>query len=327
VAIDVVICTYDRADDLDRVLVALAAQQGTHGVEWNVLVVDNNSTDGTAEVVQRHVSLGSVPGLRRVLECEQGLTPARRRGVLETSREWVAFVDDDNLLDPRWLASAAAALGGRYDVGALGGRVRLDWEGPTRPYLDGFGFCYAEQEHGPVSKAVDHLNGAGMLLRRSALAACGWLDEPLLADRVGRGLVSGGDVEIAARIRASGYLLWYEPSCVLAHRISTARMSRRYLLRVSAGLGASEAMIGLITWPSGYPAWRRHAWARWRDRAGWAAAQLAAAVRRDTGVTSALAWSAYALGLLRGTVAVLRLDADRRRSLLGVAAAQPPPGR
>lgn len=324
VGIDVVICTYDRAHDLDATLTALAGQHDGPAVDWAVLVVDNNSTDDTAAVVERHVARAHLPGLRRVVEPQQGLTPARRRGVLETSRAWIAFVDDDNLLDPLWLTTAAAAVVDRREVGALGGRVVLEWQDEPPPYLHDFGFCYAEQDHGPVGHAVEHLNGAGMLLRRTALAECGWLEEPLLADRVGRGLVSGGDVEIAARVRAQGYLLWYEPGCVLHHRISASRMSRGYLLRVSAGLGASEALVSLITWPGSYPAWRRRAWTRWRTQAAWAASQLRSAVRRPTTRTPALAWAAYSGGLLRGIVGVLRLAEDDRRVLLGVAAPRDP---
>lgn len=331
VGIDVVICTYQRAHDLDAALAALAGQQDGPALDWAVLVVDNNSTDDTATVVERHVARGHLPGLRRVVEPEQGLTPARRRGVLETGRQWVAFVDDDNLLDPLWLATAAAALADRPDVGALGGRVVLEWQSAPQPYLADFGFCYAEQDHGPGGHAVEHLNGAGMVLRRTALAECGWLEEPLLADRVGRGLVSGGDVEIAARVRAQGYLLWYEPGCLLRHRISASRMSRRYLLRVSAGLGASEAIVSVITWPGSYPEWRRRAWRRWRTQAVWAASQLRRALWRPAAMTPALAWAAYASGLLRGTVGVLRLDEGGRSTLLGVAAPrhpveQPPSG-
>lgn len=323
--IDVVICTYDRADELDRTLRALAAQQDTHRLDWAVLVVDNNSSDATARVVDGHIAEASLPGLRRVLETQQGLTPARRRGLLETQREWLAFVDDDNLLDPGWLAGVAAAVHGRPEVGAVGGRVVLDWTAPPPPYVAEFGFCYAEQDHGTVGCAVQHLNGAGMVLRRTALLESGWLNRPLLADRVGRRLVSGGDVEIAARVRACGYVLWYAPECVLSHRIEIERGSRSYLLRVAAGLGASEALISLITWSGDYPTWRRQAWATWRQRARWAGSRVvAAAARRGSGVTAAAVWTTYAVGALRGTLVVLRLDRQQRNLLLGVAAPRPP---
>lgn len=66
--IDIVICTYDNADLLDQALSAIARQSFPAGVEWSVLVVDNNSTDDTPGVVDRHRLLGQIPGLARVRE-------------------------------------------------------------------------------------------------------------------------------------------------------------------------------------------------------------------------------------------------------------------
>jgi cellulose synthase/poly-beta-1,6-N-acetylglucosamine synthase-like glycosyltransferase len=62
-----------------------------------------STRDGTQEVVERHIRVGAVPGLRMVDERTQGLTPARRHGVHDTSGPWLAFVDDDCLLPPDWI--------------------------------------------------------------------------------------------------------------------------------------------------------------------------------------------------------------------------------
>ena len=128
----VVICTYDRADELDRALAALAAQRGATDVNWSVLVVDNAGSAATAAVVDRYISAATIPGLRRVVEPEKGLTPARRRGVLETDADWVAFVDDDNLLAPNWIAEMVSAprtpkpalLGGAWCSTGMSSRCR-----------------------------------------------------------------------------------------------------------------------------------------------------------------------------------------------------------
>ena len=148
----------------------------------------------------------------------------------------------------------------------------------------------------------------------------GWLDRPLLADRVGRTLVSGGDVEIAARVRAGGHVLWYAPELVLSHRIEPERASRRYLLRVAAGLGASEALVSLLTWSGSYPAWRRQAARRCLKQVRFAGSEVFHAARRRHGATEAAAWSAYALGVVRGTLAVTADGQERRTRLLGAAA-------
>src|SRR5215471_4233861 len=111
VAIDVVICTYNRAANLHEALSVLAAQRASGDVIWSVLVVDNGSTDSTEDVVEAHRS-------RRLL-------PARRRGVRETSAPWIAFVDDDNLLDPGWLDAIARVIRRNPESGGIGGRVVL----------------------------------------------------------------------------------------------------------------------------------------------------------------------------------------------------------
>ena len=88
-SIDVVICTYNNAALLDATLAAIARQCVPVDVDWQVLVVNNNCTDETQQVVEKHVRSHRLP-LRAVIETSQGLTPARVRGVRETSREWIA---------------------------------------------------------------------------------------------------------------------------------------------------------------------------------------------------------------------------------------------
>jgi glycosyltransferase involved in cell wall biosynthesis len=81
IRLEVIVCTCNRASELDRMLAALASQSQAKDVVWSVLVVDNASTDATAKVVESWRSRGNIPGLRCLFEPERGLTPARLRGV------------------------------------------------------------------------------------------------------------------------------------------------------------------------------------------------------------------------------------------------------
>jgi len=312
VVIDVVICTYNRASNLEDVLAALSAQRVDPDIKWSVLVVDNASTDHTASVVGAHRARQVLPGLRRVLESEQGLTWARRRGVRETSAPWIAFVDDDNLVEPGWLQAIAEAIRTHPQAGGIGGRVALDWEQPAPDFIKSFGFCFAEQETGHFAHEVSSLVGAGMVVKREALAGCGWLERPLLGDRIGKRLVSGGDVEIAQRVRGAGYPLWYTPEAVLRHRISRDRLSRRYLVRVNYGLGSSEALVSALIWPGDWKSWRRAA--RWRS-----AKAIARALYRPQGLVARLASLSFAIGFARGVSACMGLAPEGRQALLGAA--------
>lgn len=308
-----VICTYNNAGGLDAVLSALSRQRPAADVAWSVLVVDNASTDSTADVVDAHRSRRLLPGLRRVQEHEQGLTPARRRGVWETRAPWIAFVDDDNLLEPGWVGAIADAIRSHPAAGAIGGRVVLDWERPPPRVFERFGFCFAAQDPGGAARELDNLVGAGMVVSRKALVECGWLERPLLADRVGARLTSGGDVEIAQRIRGAGYPIWFTPEAVLRHRIPASRASWHYLLRVNYGLGGSEALVGALTWSGDWQSWRRTA--PWR-----VIKKVAAALRRPQGLVATLASLSFAIGVARGVSACAAMAVEERQALLGAAA-------
>ena len=257
-AVDVVICTYDNATLLDRCLTALGAQEPAGG-PWGVLVVVNNSGDDTREVVARHQAAGRVPSLRSVDEPVQGLTPARLRGVASTTAPWIAFVDDDCLLDERWMAEALAFAAAHPGAAGFGGRVVPTFgDGAhARALPAGYGWAFAEQDLGDDHVTVDCLVGAGMVVSRVALQETGWLDGPLFADRIGRRLVSGGDVEIALRLAATGRPLWYTPACRLAHVIPPGRTATPYLARLTRSLGVSWSMASALTWPGSRRSWAR----------------------------------------------------------------------
>lgn len=324
VSLAVVICTYNQAALLDRVLGTLARQ---HPAEagWSVLVVDNNCTDETPDVVAAHAAAGRIPGLRRVCEPEQGLTPARRAGVLHTEADWIAFVDDDCLLADDWVERMIRFLRAHPEATAVGGRVLPAYEEPPPPYVSGFEWCFARQDHGPEPVVVGSLVGAGMVVRREALRASGWLERPLVADRVGRRLVSGGDVELALRLRAVGDALWYTPACTIRHVIPPHRTTRRYLLRMTLGLGASSTLGDALVWPESYASWSRTAGRRLKGEAGRTLRQLGRALAQRRGLTPALLDASFVAGARVGLGRFRRMDERQRAEILGRAVASQEP--
>lgn len=253
-SIDLVICTYNNAAPLDRVLTAIAKQQVSPQVNWKVLVVDNNCTDETEAVVKKHIQSNKIPDLRRVLEPKQGLTYARLCGVENTNGDWIAFVDDDCLLQEDWVEQAAKFALAHPECGAFGGKVILDWETSPPAFVLKFGYSFAAQEHGIKPKPVSCLVGAGIVVRRSALSGIGWMNQQFMSDRVGKKLISGGDVELALRL-ASKYELWYTPDCKLRHIIPSRRTSTKYLININYGLGTSQLYGDSMLWSGSYTAW------------------------------------------------------------------------
>ena len=285
-------------------------------MSWSVLIVDNASLDDTAAVVARHAH---GLDLHYVHEPKLGLTHARQRGVSETVGDWIGFVDDDNLLDPGWIAAIVDAIRTFPDAGGIGGRVILQWETkPPRAVTD-FGFCFAEQDLGEAPRELESLVGAGMVLRREALKACGWVAAPLLDDRIGKSLISGGDTEMALRVRGAGYALRYEPRAVMRHLMPANRATLGYLLRINRSLGATSAIVSLLGWAGDYRSWRQSARGNDKQRMREAITGLWWSLRTGRKHVAAAAWLTYALGYRQGVAQVGRMSPARRNALLGAA--------
>lgn len=311
VSIDVVICTYNNAALLDATLDALARQHVSEEVDWEVLVVNNNCTDETPQVLERHRL-----SLRTVVETRQGLTPARVRGVRETSRQWIAFVDDDCLLDENWIEQAAHFAAQHADCGAFGGQIIPRWEITPPPFVLSRRYAFACKYHGETAHRRPWLAGAGLVARREALVSCGWLDKQYLEDRKGGRLVSGGDMEIALRV-GSMYELWYNPACKLQHVIPARRMSREYVRGVTRGLGASRHNAEALRWSGSYAAWVPYSAALALGFAARGVVELA----RDAATSGVDLKTAFspALGWCSAMWEMFRMDASERRELLGCA--------
>jgi glycosyltransferase involved in cell wall biosynthesis len=317
-AFDVVICTFNRARMLDRALVALARQSERSELTWQVLVIDNNCTDETPSVVEAHRRSG-LP-VSRVVEPEQGLTAARRRGVASGTAPWIAFVDDDCVVEDSWLEEVARFAREHEDAGAFGGRVRLEWEHEPPDYVLHYPWAFAEQDHGAEPKQVDALVGAGIVVRRAALEECGWTAEQLLDDRIGRRLVSGGDVEIALRIGAR-HELWYAPSCELRHVISLERTTLAYLRRVVFGLGVSKFLGESMLWPGSYARWQATALVRSRGFAGRALRDARWALIGRRRLADVLIRLSFLGGWLAGSWRLMRAAPHKRNAIIGCAKA------
>ena len=219
------VCTHDRPDLLSRWLEAALAVQslGPGGGEGlDLLVVDNAPSDGrTASLVAQN------PGVRYVREPRPGLDFARNRALRESSAEFVAFVDDDAVIDARWLDGLAAALQANPDAALVTGQV-LPYELTTRAQLlfearGGFrrGFHrlrYRGQTHlsnrlYPCGPGIFG-TGCNMVVRRATALELGGFDEAL---DTGAPLPGGGDLDMFYRVIRAGHPLVYEPRMLVFH--------------------------------------------------------------------------------------------------------------
>ena len=118
--ITVAICTWNRSKLLDQTLTEMAKLEIPAGTEWELLVVNNNSTDDTDDVIAAHS--GKLP-TRRLLEKKQGHSNARNCALDHAKGDWIAWTDDDVLVDPKWLVGLCKGAGRLPEAAAIGGPI------------------------------------------------------------------------------------------------------------------------------------------------------------------------------------------------------------
>jgi glycosyltransferase involved in cell wall biosynthesis len=232
--ITVILCTYNRCQSLANTLEDVVASRVENPIEWEVLVVDNNSTDSTREVVKDFSR--RYPGrLRYLFEPQQGKSYALNTGVREARGDVLAFVDDDVAVEPTWLQNLTAPLNSEKWAGT-GGRTLLPgaFSAPEWMTMDG------PDNQGDVLAALFDLGpepcelnrppyGANMAFRREVFERHG-LFRTDLGPQPGNEIRSE-DTEFGRRLMAAGEKLGYEPSAVAYHPVHANRMHKSFFLK------------------------------------------------------------------------------------------------
>lgn len=262
VSASICICTYNGVARIGDVLDALA-QQTLDRIEWEVLVIDNASNDGTGAAANRTIQ-EKLAGRGRVVREEQaGLSFARARAALEASGEIICFLDDDNLPAPDFVKNAVQAFRDHPRAGALGGRVLPVWETtPSALALAVQDFALAICDRGNQAFEYDRNVGpvgAGLCLRAEVLRQV-YRNKKIpgsVVGRTGSGFGGGEDLAIAILVWQSGHTCWYEPSLIIRHLLPARRMEKDYLLRLYEGIGRGQAAVRrLCDWKARTPlAW------------------------------------------------------------------------
>jgi len=224
----VAICTYNRAKLLQQTLAGIA-RQTFPADQFEVLVIDNNSTDRTAQVVAEFA--GARPAPRYVVETQQGLDHARNRALAEARGEIVVFADDDILMEPDWLtqleAPFAADSGGR--IGAVGGEVIPVFPDGLPPWVaEWHSPLNFRPDAGPLPASQSPM-GANMAFPAQIFKKLGLFHTAL--DRTGKNLFGGGDTDMIRRVRATGFEVWFAPAAVVRHQLPASRTTFRYATR------------------------------------------------------------------------------------------------
>jgi len=249
--ISVVICTWNRARQLEDTLRSIGSIRPPRDVRWEVVVVDNNSTDRTIHVIEEAIASYPAP-LRYVFEPKQGKSSAMNTGIAAARGSVVVFTDDDVRVSDRWLTEVAAHLLGDAPHDYAGGPVHPIWEcvpprwfartgrtlWGTLAILD-YGdeaFVFEERTKVPL--------GANFAIRRRLVDRIGGFDPAL--GRTGERVLLGQEIpEFFARSRAAGATGIYLPGMTIEHHVPARRVTPGYCRRWWYGKGVSRARMEL----------------------------------------------------------------------------------
>jgi glycosyltransferase involved in cell wall biosynthesis len=229
--ITAILCTYNRCQSLAKALESAAALRLPESEAWEVLVVDNNSSDQTREVVEDFCR--RYPGhFRYLLETRQGKSHALNAGIRQAHGDILAFMDDDVTVEPTWLANLTACLHNGDWAGA-GGRILPErtfppprWLSIDSPYAMG---PFATFDLGPKAMQLKKAPiGTNMAFQRRVFKKYGGFRIDLGPQPGSE--IRGEDTEFGDRLLAAGERLRYEPTAVVYHSVSENRLQKKYFL-------------------------------------------------------------------------------------------------
>ena len=252
----VVIPTYNGAKRLPLVLDRLQVQLNTEHFSWEIWVVDNNSSDNTAAVVQQCQSHSAIP-IHYLLETKQGAGFARQRAMQEVQSPLVGFLDDDNIPDENWVHAAYQFGQDHPKAGAYASRIDGDFESDIPPDFERLLPFFALTQRGSTPRlyAPDQKilpPSAGLVLRKQA-----WQENVpehlILGGRINGNMLTGEDIEMLSYIQQSDWDIWYNPEMQVVHKIPHTRFQRSYLIPFFRGIGRSRHVTRMLS----VPAWQR----------------------------------------------------------------------
>jgi glycosyltransferase involved in cell wall biosynthesis len=240
----VVVCTWNRAVLLERTLEQMTLLETAPGLDWELLVVNNNCTDDTDAVLARFN--GRLP-LRRLFEPQAGQTFARNRAIGEARGEYIVWTDDDVLVDPGWLAAYGRAFERWPEAGVFGGPVEPWFEGEPPGWLRSIfhdvDYAYAAVDYGGADCALQLPKqlpvGANMAFHAEDQRR--YLYDTTLGLRESGGS-RGDESEAILRMLAGGREGRWVADARVRHYIPQARQSLDYLRSFFMSQGRYEAL-------------------------------------------------------------------------------------
>lgn len=243
--ITIAICTYNRAGYLKDTLEGLAVQD-TDPSLYEILVINNNSSDGTEAVCEIFSKTNPQAEFRWIRETRQGLSFARNKAAKEAQAQVLLYIDDDVFLPKDFVRTAILYAENRESTLCAGGRIFVSFDDHKkqpdwipRELMPMFGL-HDLGKHDMTYPSGNFPRGGNMIIRKNVFDAFGYFDTQL--GRSANKLLGSEEKAFFERIRKNGVELHYWAGLTLVHRIGNQRLSKDYLKMQSVGIGQSERL-------------------------------------------------------------------------------------
>ena len=255
IILSIIICTYNRAESLKRTLDSLRAQEDLRSESsWELLVIDNNSSDQTRKVIKSFIETAMM-NVRYIFEPRQGKSYALNTGIANSNGQLLAFTDDDVIIDKRWVASIMEAAS-KYPHKAFGGKVLPLWPNDIPSWIQAKGPYSRPIVGGPIPShdRGDEVReyGEGMWVP----IGCNMFFKREIFDKYGgfrtdlgpHGDIYGTneDCELGFRLINNGERLLYYPKAIIYHPVPQSRLSQEYILHYLWSAGITQAKMNSI---------------------------------------------------------------------------------
>ncbi len=242
--ISVIIACYNSASVIGETLLHLQNQENTANIPWEVIVIDNNCTDNTAQIALNSWKISQQVPISIIKETKVGEASARKAGILKAKYAILSIVDDDNRVNTTWISTIYEYFQDQK-IGLIGCVGLGDFESQPPAWFNAHQHAFAigslyEGDFTDIT-ADAIVPGAGLSVRKEIfdkLYAINW--QPFLTGRVGNRQSAGADSEICYVTRLLGYRIYYSNQLQFKHFTKDDRISWQRLENMFAGFGASD---------------------------------------------------------------------------------------
>lgn len=246
--ISIIICTYNRGHNLPECIQCLEKQSlHDNKTKWEVLIVDNNSTDNTKAIIDK-ISAESTLLIRYLFEKNQGLSAARNKGISEALGKYLIFIDDDIRVTPIWLQSIYSTFQ-ECDCDVVGGRIHVESPSTIPAWItpDMYGFL-GHQDFGSDPHQMDGFVefpfGGNMAIHRRVIEMIGNFDTNLGRKGIGLKkdeLFKGEETDFFHRLANRHGSFYYQPTALVFHKILPHQLTKRFFLTLHNNAGRQKA--------------------------------------------------------------------------------------